>query len=146
MSEPGKKDGLYWEAKEGEEPSPLGPFAANARKEGYTKRKSGENPSPFHGYFYKILTAQGRNASGGAYSYLVHGKMIGGFALIAYPAQYGSSGIMSFMVNHEGVVYEKNLGKKTEAIAQSLKAFDPDKTWRKVEEQNTAPSAKGGGV
>ena len=139
VSEPGKKDGLYWASKEGEESSPLGPFAAQAKKEGYTRKKSGDEPSPYHGYFYKILKAQGKNASGGAYSYLVKGKMIGGFALVAHPAKYGTSGIMTFIVNHDGVVYEKDLGKKTEAVVKAMTTFEPDKTWRKVEGKDLQP-------
>jgi hypothetical protein len=129
----GKKDGLYWEAKEGEEQSPLGSLAARAVKEGYTGRKPGDNPVPYHGYFYKILKAQGKKAPGGAYDYLVKGKMIGGFALVAYPSEYGNSGVMTFIVNHEGVVYEKNLGKETAKVAGAISKYDPDKTWKKVE-------------
>jgi hypothetical protein len=132
-SEKDKKDGLYWEAKEGEEQSPLGPLAAKAAREGYTRKKSGEKPSPYHGYFYRILKAQGENAPGGAYDYVVNGKMIGGFAMVAYPAEYGNSGVMTFMVNHEGVVYQKDLGKETEKNASAMKKYDPDKTWKKVE-------------
>ena len=146
VSEPGKKDGLYWESREGEEPSPLGPFAAQARKEGYARKKAGDQPSPYHGYFYKILKAQGKNAPGGAYSYVVRGKMIGGFALVAYPASYGSSGIMTFIVNHDGVVYEKDLGKNTEASAQAMTSFDPDQTWRKSEGKYLEPPAPGSGT
>jgi hypothetical protein len=129
----GKKDGLYWEAKEGEEQSPLGSLAARAVKEGYTGRKPGDNPVPYHGYFYKILKAQGKKAPGGAYDYLVKGKMIGGFALVAYPSEYGNSGVMTFIVNHEGVVYEKDLGKETAKVAGAISKYDPDKTWKKVE-------------
>jgi hypothetical protein len=142
----GKKDGLYWEAREGEEPSPLGPLAAQAKKEGYTGKKSGDRPSPYHGYFYKILKAQGKDAPGGAYSYLVKGKMIGGFALVAYPAIYGASGIMTLIVNHDGVVYEKDLGKKTEAIAQAMTSFDPDQTWRKIEGKYLETVTSGSGT
>jgi hypothetical protein len=133
VSEPGKKDGLYWETKEGEELSPLGPFVAAAREEGYATKGPDDKPVPYHGYYYKILTAQGKNVPGGAYDYVVNGQMIGGFALVAYPARYGSSGIMTFVVNQDGVVYERNLGKKTEKIAQAMKTFDPDKEWKKVE-------------
>jgi hypothetical protein len=134
-STPGKKDGLYWEAKEGEEQSPLGPLAARAVEEGYKGRKPGDKPMPYHGYFYRMLKAQGKNAPGGAYDYVVRGKMIGGFALVAFPAEYGASGIMTFIVNHDGVVYEKDLGKETGKIAKAMTKFDPDKTWKKVEEQ-----------
>ncbi|MFZ2446461.1 MAG: DUF2950 domain-containing protein [Syntrophobacteraceae bacterium] len=131
FSEPGKRDGLYWETKEGEQPSPVGIFMANARKEGY-KKDPGGKPAPYHGYFYRILKAQGKNASGGAFDYVVKDKMIGGFALVAYPAKYGSSGIVTFVVNHEGVIYQKDLGPRTESLAQRIKIFDPDKTWEKV--------------
>ena len=110
-STPGKKDGLYWKAKEGDEQSPLGPLAAAAQKQGYTGRKKGDKPTAYHGYYYRILNGQGKDAPGGAYDYVVKGKLIGGFALVAYPAQYGSSGIMTFIVNHDGVVYQKDLGK-----------------------------------
>ena len=130
-SDKGKKNGLFWKVKEGEEQSPLGPLAAVAHKQGYTRK--GENPQPFHGYYYRILTGQGKNAAGGAYSYLVRGNMIGGFALVAYPAKYGVSGVMTFIVNHDGVVYEKDLGKNTEKTAQAMKVFDPDSTWKKAE-------------
>ncbi len=129
-STPGKKDGLYWEVAPGEPLSPLGPLAARAQSEGY---QTGENPAPYNGYFFRILTAQGKNAKGGAYSYLVKGKMIGGFAIVAYPAVYASSGVKTFIVNHEGIVYEKDLGPKTAKLAKSMKAFNPDKTWEKAE-------------
>lgn len=131
-SESGKKDGLYWETKEGENLSPLGPFIAAAREEGYATKGPDDKPVPYHGYYYKILTAQGKNATGGAYDYVVNGKMVGGFAFVAYPARYGSSGIMTFVVNQDGVVYERNLGKITEKTAQAMKIFDPDKEWKKV--------------
>ena len=131
LSTEGKKDGLYWEAKEGEEQSPMGPFVARAINEGYTRK--GDKPVPYHGYYYKILKAQGKNAPGGEYDYVVRDKMIGGFALVAYPAQYGVSGIMTFTVNHDGVVYEKDLGKVTEKIAGTMRKFDPDKTWKRAE-------------
>jgi hypothetical protein len=129
----GKKDGLYWEAKEGEEQSPLGPLAARAVQEGYAGRKPGDNLVPYQGYFYKILKAQGKNAPGGAYDYVVKGQMIGGFALVAYPAEYGASGVMTFIVNHDGVVYQKDLGKDTAKITSTMTKYDPDKTWKKVE-------------
>ena len=129
-SDPGKKNGLYWKAKAGEEQSPLGPLAAEAKVEGYKAASAGA--TPYHGYYYKIITAQGKNASGGAYRYLVKGKMIGGFAVIAAPAQYGNSGVMTFIVNHDGVVYEKDLGKNTIESAKKMNRFDPDKTWAEV--------------
>jgi hypothetical protein len=130
-SDPGKKDALYWEAKEGEEPSPLGPLAATAQKQGYDIER--DDPIPYHGYYYRILKAQGPDAPGGAYEYVVRGKMIGGFGLVAYPAEYGASGIMTFIVNHEGVVYQNDLGENTEETAQAMTLFNPDGTWKKVE-------------
>jgi hypothetical protein len=134
VSTPGKKDGLYWEAKPGEEESPFGDLFVRATRGGY--KKTSNKPVPYHGYFFKVLKAQGRNAPGGAYDYLVNGRMIGGFGMVAYPAQYGVSGVMTFVVNHDGSVYQKNLGKETAKIAQTIKLFDPDKTWRKVETKN----------
>ena len=130
VSRPGKKDGLYWPSGEGEEPSPLGDLAAQAAAEGY---KTGSKPIPYHGYYYRILTRQGAGAPGGAYDYVAKGKMIGGFALIAYPAEYGNSGIITFMVNHDGTVWEKDLGLKTAKLAQKIESFTPDKTWTKGE-------------
>jgi Protein of unknown function (DUF2950) len=135
-STPGKKDGLYWEAKEGEERSPFGAVAARGIQAGYAPKKPGDKPTPYYGYFYKILKAQGKNAPGGAYDYMIRGKMIGGFAIVAYPAEYGASGIMTFIVNHDGVVYQKDLGKETGKIASVMTKFDPDKTWKNVEEQH----------
>jgi hypothetical protein len=134
VSTPGTKDGLYWEAKPGEEESPFGDLFAQATREGYTKTSN--KPTPYHGYFFKVLKAQGKNAPGGAYDYVVKGRMIGGFGMVAYPANYGVSGVMTFVVNHDGIVYEKNLGKDTAKIAQAIKLFNPDKTWRKVETKN----------
>jgi hypothetical protein len=133
ISREGEKNGLYWEAKEGEEQSPLGPLIAKAAVEGYTGKRPVGRRNPYHGYYYKILKAQGKNTAGGEYDYVVNGKMIGGFALVAYPDEYGNSGVMTFIVNQEGVVYEKDLGKDTEKIAAAMKKFDPDKTWKKVE-------------
>ena len=131
MSSPGKKDGLYWEAKNGEEQSPAGPFMARAAGEGYHAAAEG-NPSPFHGYYFRILTAQGSHAPGGAYDYVVKGNMILGFGLIAWPARYGSSGIMTFLVNQQGVVYQKDLGGNTDKEVQEIREYDPDETWKKV--------------
>lgn len=133
QSDQGKKNGLFWETKEGEEPSPLGPAVAQARMEGYAGKTSGDKPSPFHGYYYRILKAQGKNAAGGSFNYVVKGKMIGGFAVVAFPAIYGNSGVMTFIVNHDGAVYQKDFGKNTAKVAQAMKKFDPDKTWEKVE-------------
>jgi len=130
MSTLGKKDGLYWKAKAGEGESPLGDFAARAAQEGY--RKTSNKPISYHGYYFKILKAQGKNAPGGAYDYIIKGNMIGGFGMVAYPANYGVSGVMTFVINHDGIVYEKNLGKDTAKIVQVMKLYDPDKTWREV--------------
>jgi Protein of unknown function (DUF2950) len=132
VSSPGKKDGLYW-PPDGDQ-SPLGELAAEASAEGY-KVGSGE-PQPYHGYYYRILTQQGPNAPGGELDYVVNGKMIGGFALVAYPAEYGNSGVMTFVVNHGGTVYQKDLGELTEVIARRIKWFNPDQTWKKVEVPN----------
>lgn len=132
VSAPGKRDGLYWESGEGQEQSPIGPLFAAARDQGYSGKSLGEESEPYHGYYYRILTAQGKNAPGGAQDYVVGGKMIGGFALIAYPAHYRASGVMTFIVNHNGMVYQKNLGKGSKKAAQAIKAFDPDKTWTRV--------------
>jgi hypothetical protein len=133
ISRKGEKNGLYWEGKEGEPQSPLGPLVAKAATEGYSGKRPVGRRSPYHGYYYKILKSQGKNAPGGEYDYVVNGKMIGGFALVAYPAEYGNSGIMTFIVNQDGVVYEKDLGKETEKIATAMKKFNPDKTWKKAE-------------
>ena len=130
VSTPGKHDGLYWQTKADEPPSPLGPLLAAASSEGYT-RSGPRTLAPYHGYFYRILTRQERDAPGGAYDYFVKGKMIGGFAVIAYPARYGASGIMSFIVNHDGVVYENDLGKDTVAIASKMTTFNPDASWKR---------------
>ncbi len=107
-------------------------LVANARAEGYSRKASGGKPTPYHGYFYRILTAQGTDAPGGAYDYVVKGKMIGGFALVAYPAQYGVSGVMTFIVNHQGVVYEKDLGTDTEHLARAMQTYNPDTTWKQA--------------
>jgi len=133
LSDPGKKNGLYWEAKSGEPESPLGPIMVQARSQGYGAKIT-TAPGPYHGYNYRILTAQGKDAPGGAYSYLVKGKMIGGFAVVAYPAEYGNSGIMTFIVNYDGKVFQKNLGPNTAAAAKSMKEYNPDKTWTEVKQ------------
>jgi hypothetical protein len=132
ISTPGKKDGLYWKTAQGQEPSPLSIFMANAAQLGYG-RGSNDQPGVFEGYRYRILTGQGANARGGAFNYVVRGRMTGGFALVAFPAKYGASGVMTFIVNNQGVVYEKDLGPKTQSRAGAMKLFDPDKSWKKVE-------------
>jgi len=132
-SSPGKHDGLYWEAKDDETPSPLGPLLAHARSQGYGPQSP--DAAPYHGYYYKILTGQGKDATGGAYDYIVNGKMIGGFALVAYPARWGRSGVMTFICSHQDIVYEKNLGRETAAIASKMTQFDPDASWVKSKDQ-----------
>ena len=129
ISQPGKKDGLYWPTSQGEPPSPLGELIAEATKQGY---RVGAGRSPFHGYYFKILTKQGAAAAGGELEYIVNGKMIGGFALVAYPAEYRNSGVMTFIVNHAGTVFQKDLGPNTAQVAERMTAFNPDKTWRAV--------------
>ena len=122
----GRKDGLYWPTPDGTKPSPLGPLVAKAHAEGYDKQ-------PYHGYYYRILLGQGAGAPDGAYDYVVKGRMIGGFAMVAYPARWRSSGVMTFIVNQDGVVYEKNLGPRTSAAAGVMTRFDPAPGWRKVQ-------------
>lgn len=131
-SSPGTQDGLYWPPGPDGEISPLGPLVAQAQEEGYNVKARAANaaPDPFHGYFFKILTRQGRHAPGGKYDYIINGNMIGGFALVAWPAAYGQSGIMTFIVNQQGRVYQKDLGPKTDKLARDLKAYDPDPTWQ----------------
>jgi hypothetical protein len=130
-STPGKTDGLYWESSAGKEASPFGPLVAQAANEGY---KEGEDVlSPYHGYIFRILTAQGEGADGGAFDYMVKGKMVLGFALIAYPAQYGASGIMTFIVNQGGSIYQKDMGPNSAQAAQSLKVYAPDSSWKKLD-------------
>ncbi len=129
-SSEGKRDGLFWPTAEGEPPAPLGPLAAQAKREGYSKS---DKPIAYHGYYYRILTGQGKDAPGGAYDYLVKGNMIGGYALIAYPAKWGASGVMSFMCSHDGVVYQKNLGAESATVAAKIKLFNPGVDWSKAE-------------
>jgi hypothetical protein len=130
ISTPDKKDGLYWPTGPGEEESPLGPLFAEASRQGY---HAGEGRSPYHGYYYKILTKQGPAAVGGAANYIVDGKMIGGFAMVAYPAEYRNSGVMTFIVNYAGTIFQKDLGHDTAQIAEGMTSFDPDDTWKKVD-------------
>jgi hypothetical protein len=136
VSSIGKKDGLYWADETGRAPSPLGVLVAEAQAAGYADTKASDKTArPYHGYFYKILTRQGRAAAGGAFDYVVSGRMIGGFAMMAAPAKYGSSGIMTFIVNQNGQVFEKDLGPETLRIVGGMKAFNPDSTWRQVEKK-----------
>jgi len=131
VSSEGKRDGLYWPVAANEPPSPLGPLVGEAARSGY--RVAGGKPTPYHGYHFRVLTAQGKSAPGGAYSYLVDDKMIGGFAVLAYPARYGVSGVMTFLVSHEGTVYQKNLGKLTSTTALKMRQFNPDDSWKKAD-------------
>jgi hypothetical protein len=124
-SSQGKKDGLYWPTSTGEPLSPFGSLAAEASREGYNPDRASQNSRPYSGYYFRILKSQSRSAKGGAYDYLVGDSMIGGCALIAHPARFGISGVMTFIVNHDGVVYEKDLGKKTEEHAAAIALFDP---------------------
>ncbi len=128
MSDPGKQNGLYWKVAEGETESPIGPLVAYAAGQGYGGKH--DTPQPFHGYYYHILTAQGANVEGGAKSYIVDGKMTGGFAFVAWPAEYRNSGVMTFLVDADGTVYEKDLGPKTADLAKQMTAYNPDKTWK----------------
>ncbi len=139
-SRPGKKDGLYWAASAGGEESPIGELVARATAEGY---RVGQGRVPFHGYYYKILTRQGPDAPGGAMDYVVRGNMIGGYALVAYPAEYDNSGVMTFIVNQQGIVYEKDLGPNTAGLASSMTAYDPGSTWRKVVNDGIPQAAAG---
>lgn len=132
ISREGRRDGLFWPTAENDPPSPLGPLIGNATREGYVK-KSDNKSQAFHGYRYRILKGQGKHASGGEYDYLVKGRLLGGFAVVAYPARYGVSGVMTFMVNHDGNVFEKNLGQSTESIATKMVRFNPDSSWKKVQ-------------
>ncbi len=131
-SSQGKKDGLYWPVKQGEPPSPLGDLIAKAVREGHSTKS--DKPQPYWGYYYRILKAQGKDAPGGAYDYMAKGSMIGGFAIVAYPAKYGNSGVMSFLVSHDGVVYQKDLGAGTAEAAAKLTRFNPA-GWEQVAKQ-----------
>jgi hypothetical protein len=133
-SGPGKKNGLCWDSKDGEKQSLLGPLIVVAGKTEMKKMtQQGMELSPYHGYYYKILKSQGKDAPGGAYNYVVDGKMVGGFAMVAYPAVYGYTGITTFIVNKDGIVYQKDLSKDTEKIAESIDSYNPDSTWKKVD-------------
>jgi len=131
LSSPGKQDGLYWPTEAGQSQSPLGPLIAEARAGGYRPGESAR-PQPYHGYDFHGLSGQGPHAAGGAYDYVVKGKMLGGFALVAWPSHWGSTGVKTFVVNQDGEVYQKDLGPTTATIARGLTRFDPDATWQKV--------------
>ena len=134
ISDPGRQNGLYWPTEEGEPRSPAGPFVAAAAGEGYRRAARGE-PTPYHGYFYRMLYAQGPDAKGGAREYFVGGRMVGGFGLVAWPAEYAASGVQTFVVNQDGVVYQKDFGDETATIANEIRLFNPDTTWIIVEEE-----------
>ena len=142
FSTPGKHDGLYWATEEGEPESPLGPLAAAAASTGVV-RSADDKPTPFHGYVFRMLEKQGPNAPGGAMDYVVNGRMIGGFGVIATPAQWGVTGVQTFIVSHSGTVYERNLGPKTSQIAAGINAYDPEPGWRDVNEDGTARAEPG---
>jgi DUF2950 family protein len=134
FSDEGQHDGLYWKAADGEPQSPIGPLVASAVAQGYAKSQQGAS-TPYRGYYFHILTRQGKNAPGGAKNYVVNGKMTEGFAFVAYPAEYRSSGVMTFIVNEDGVVYQKDLGRKTDVLAKAMKGYDCNPSWHKAEEQ-----------
>ena len=136
ISRPGKRNGLYWPTAAGEKESPLGPLVAKAKEQGYMlPRKPGEHgPRPFQGYYFKILKEQGKSAPGGKFNYVINGNMVAGYALVAYPAKWGASGVMTFIVNQRGRVYQKNLGPKSAEIARKMKEYNPDLSWKIVEQ------------
>jgi len=136
-SDQGRQNGLYWPARRGEPRSPLGILVAEASEQGY--RRHGEGPSPFHGYYFRILEGQGKSAKGGTAEYVVGGEMTGGFALVAWPVYYGASGVMTFVVNQDGVRYQKDLGPDTPAAVEKIMRYDPDDTWRPVSSGTGAP-------
>jgi DUF2950 family protein len=144
ISMPGKRDGLYWETVDGEKPSPLGSLVAAARAEGYGRKdeKIAPERAPYHGYYFKILTRQGTHAPGGKYNYIINGNMIGGYALVAYPDKWGSSGVMTLIVNQQGRVYQKNLGPKTTQIAGAMTEYDPDPTWSLSRTASSSPNGR----
>jgi hypothetical protein len=132
-STPGKQDGLYWAVSKGEPKSPMGPLVTSETAQEYSRQSAG-NSVPYYGYLFKILTAQGPEAPGGAKNYIVDGKLTNGFGLIAYPAQYGSSGVMTFIVNQDGVVYQQDLGEQTSDLASQITAYNPDSSWQPAQE------------
>src|SRR5260370_2211905 len=141
FSDEGQRNGLYWKASENEPQSPIGPLVAAAVAEGYAKGQGGP-PTPYRGYFFHILTRQGKNAPRGAKNYVVNGNMTEGFAFLAYPADYRSSGVMTFVVGADGLVYQKDLGKKTDVLAKGMKEYNLDSRWQKAEEQEELTAAE----
>jgi hypothetical protein len=142
FSDEGQHNGLYWKAAEGEPQSPVGPLVASAFANDTGKSQIGAPTTPFRGYYYRMLTRQGKNGPGGAKSYIVNGKMAEGFAFVAYPAEYRSSGVMTFIVNEDGVVYQKDLGKKTDVLAKAIKEYNPNSSWQKAEEEQEETAAE----
>ena len=142
FSDEGQRNGLYWKASDGEPQSPIGPLVASAVAEGYAKGKDAPS-TPYRGYFFHSLARQGRDAPGGSKSYIVNGKMTEGFAFVAYPAEYRSSGVMTFIVNQDGVVYQKDLGEKTEVLGKSMRDYNPDSSWSKAEEEPGQTGSEG---
>ena len=134
FSDAGLHNGLYWKVSDGEPQSPIGPLVASAVAEGYSKGQAGP-PTPYRGYLFHVLTRQGKHAAGGAKDYIANGKMTEGFAFIAYPAEYRSSGVMTFVVDEDGIVYQKDLGKKTESLGKAMQEYNPDPAWRKAEDE-----------
>ena len=139
LSDEGQHNGLYWKVADGEPLSPIGPLVASAVAEGYTRHKD-NSPTPYRGYYYRTLTRQGKNSPGGPKNYIVNAKMTEGFAFVAFPAEYRSSGVMTFLVSIDGIVYQKDLGKKTAALAATMNKYDPDASWRKADDQPAEPS------
>jgi hypothetical protein len=143
FSDAGQHNGLYWKAADGEPQSPIGPLVASAVAEGYHRDPAGA-PTPFHGYYYRILTLQGKHAQGGAKNYIINGKMTEGFAFVAYPADYRSSGVMTFIVSADGVVYQKDLGERTDVLAKAMRGYNHNSSWEKAEEQQEQSGEKQG--
>ena len=141
FSDPGQQNGLYWKADNGQPQSPIGPLVAAAVAEGYTSKKEGAAATPYRGYLYRVLTAQGPHAPGGAKDYIVDGKMTGGFAFVAIPAAYRSSGVMTFVICQNGVVFRKDLGPNTGKIAEAMKSLDPNPSWKQDEDQQEESAA-----
>jgi hypothetical protein len=142
FSDEGQHNGLYWKVADGEPQSPIGPLVASAVAEGYVKGQAGP-PTPYRGYLYHVLTRQGKDAPGGSKSYIVNGKMTEGFAFVAYPAEYRSSGVMTFIVSADGVVYQKDLGKKTELLGKEMMEYNPNSSWQKAEEEQQETASQG---
>ena len=138
-SDPGRQNGLYWEVSSGEAPSPAGPVLAAASAEGYKASASANGAAPYHGYVYRMLFSQGPAADGGAREYVADGKLTGGFSLLAYPAEYGETGVMTFMVNQDGLVWQRNLGPKTAEAAAAITQFNPDSSWTPIPREGASP-------